>query len=223
MTLPFELYCHRTDQIRRDLLWPSSSTSLLKRGQLEPVAQDCIHWNLQEFWRPYNLSGQLVPVFDHPHSKKMFSCVQMEFHMCFILCPLPRLSPGTEQSLVAPSSFPLVRCLQPSFFQTKEPQPSQPLLMWKMLQSLGHRQCPLLDLLQWACIFLILESQEQDTALIWQINVEVTDSHTFYHKSRINSLKSILPATRKWKLLKRSSRKSSYPIIAGPKVKGLLN
>lgn len=53
-------------EVGRDLWRPSSPTSLLKQGHLEPGAQlgfGYLHW-----WRLHNLSGLPVMVFDHPHS-----------------------------------------------------------------------------------------------------------------------------------------------------------
>jgi len=53
---------------------------MLKQGHLELFAQDHVQIAfeyLQEL-RLHNISGQLVPVLDYPHSEKLFSDVQRE-------------------------------------------------------------------------------------------------------------------------------------------------
>jgi len=65
--------------------------------------------NLQG-WLLHNFSGQPVPGFDHPQSKKCFLVFGCNF-LVFNLCPFPPvLSMGTtEKSLHPPSSFPHFR------------------------------------------------------------------------------------------------------------------
>jgi len=67
-------------EVGKDLWRSSSPTPQLKQGPLEPFAQDYVQsaFELLQGWRLHSLSGQLVPVLDHPHSKKMFPDVQVE-------------------------------------------------------------------------------------------------------------------------------------------------
>jgi len=111
---PRHSYCHRGTQglwvVEGDLK-SSSLTSLLGQGQLQLVAQGCVHLCSEylQGWTLHNLSGKLVPVFDDPHSKKVFLTFTGNFR-CFNLCPLPFvLSLGmTERSQATSSSFPLI-------------------------------------------------------------------------------------------------------------------
>lgn len=43
------------------------------KGQLEQVAQNCIWLSFEQLhiWRIYKLSGEPIPMFDHPHSEKI--------------------------------------------------------------------------------------------------------------------------------------------------------
>ena len=49
-----------------------SAAPCAKQGQLEQAAQDCFWLGFEylQAQRPHSLSGQPVPVFDHPHCKK---------------------------------------------------------------------------------------------------------------------------------------------------------
>ena len=71
---------HRLVEVCRDLSRSCSPTPMLKQGQLEQVAQDHVQLGFEylHWWRLRSLSGQPMPVFYHPHRKKVFS-VQMEF------------------------------------------------------------------------------------------------------------------------------------------------
>ena len=74
---------HRVVEVGRHLLSSSSPNALLKQGQLQQVAQDYVQSGFEylQGWRLHSLSGQPVPVFDHPFGKKVFSGVQMGFHI----------------------------------------------------------------------------------------------------------------------------------------------
>lgn len=67
-------------QVERDLWRWSCPITLLRQGHLEPVSQDSVQVALEYLheWGSCNLPGQPVPVFDHPHSKKVFSDVHTE-------------------------------------------------------------------------------------------------------------------------------------------------
>lgn len=62
---------------------------LLKRGHLETIAQDHVRMAFEDLQegRPYNLSGQHLPVLGHPHSEKVLLDVQIQL-LVFNLCPL---------------------------------------------------------------------------------------------------------------------------------------
>jgi len=51
------------------------------QGQLQQVDQDGVQLTFEylQGWRLHNLSGQSVPLLSLPCSKKVFSCVQIEF------------------------------------------------------------------------------------------------------------------------------------------------
>lgn len=43
-----------------------------------------LNFEYLDWWRLHNLPGQSVTVFNHSSSKKLFSCVQMDF--CVLIC-----------------------------------------------------------------------------------------------------------------------------------------
>jgi len=92
--LIFILGNHKIVQLGRDHLRSSSPTTLLKQSQLEQVKPRAVSSDLEYLhrWTLHNVSGQLVPVFDQSHRKKVFCCVQMEFYVFhFVLitfCPV---------------------------------------------------------------------------------------------------------------------------------------
>jgi len=53
---------------------------MLKQGHLELISQDRVQMAFEylQGGRPHNTFGQPVPVLGHPHSKEVFSDVQME-------------------------------------------------------------------------------------------------------------------------------------------------
>ena len=53
---------------------------LLKQDQLERDSQYRIQLGFEYFhgWRLHNLSGQPVPVINHPPSREVFYCIEME-------------------------------------------------------------------------------------------------------------------------------------------------
>jgi len=113
---------HRTAGVGRDLWTLSSATPWLRQGQLGEVIQDYVHsgFEYHHRWRLHSLSGTPAPLFDHTHSKEVFSCVQMQFPvfglfacLFFNLCPLLLLlSVGTTNKSLAPaSSFSSIRNL----------------------------------------------------------------------------------------------------------------
>ena len=72
--------CHRLVEVGRDLWRSSGPTLQLKQGHLEPAAQDSVQtaFEFLQGGRLHNLSGQLVPVLGHLHSRKVFPDVQRE-------------------------------------------------------------------------------------------------------------------------------------------------
>lgn len=62
----------------------SRPIALLKQGQPEQVAQDCVKVGFEylQGWVVHNFSGWPVPVFDFSHGggEKKFSCVQVQFY-----------------------------------------------------------------------------------------------------------------------------------------------
>lgn len=81
-------------QVETDLWRWSCPITLLRQGLLEPVSQDSVQVALEYLheWRSHNLPGQSVPVFDQPHSKKLFSDVHTEppvfWFLCIASCPV---------------------------------------------------------------------------------------------------------------------------------------
>ena len=63
---------HSTVEVGRDLWRSSGPTPLRQEGHPEQVALDCVQSGVEYLQRRrlHNLSGQPVPVFDHPDSKK---------------------------------------------------------------------------------------------------------------------------------------------------------
>jgi len=46
-----------------------------KQGQLQQAAQSHVQWGIEDLqgWKLHIFSRQLVPEFDHPHNKKVYS------------------------------------------------------------------------------------------------------------------------------------------------------
>lgn len=90
-----------------------------------------------------HLSGQTVPVFHYPHSKNVFSYVQMGFHISVCAHHLlsPLWAPLTRVCLQLLHSLRSGICTficippEPAFLQA---QLAQPLLIGRMLQALNH-------------------------------------------------------------------------------------
>jgi len=105
------------------------------------VGSGCLH---------HNLSGQLVPVLRHPHSKEVLPCVNMELTM-FQYLPITLCSiashHGRESATInlPPTLLILINSdeitFQPSLLQTDQFQGFQPFLICEMLQGLNH-VCP---------------------------------------------------------------------------------
>lgn len=74
---------HRIFEAGRTPLEIVLSDPLLKQGQLWQIARDCIQLGFEylQKWRLHHVPRQSIPEFDHCHSKKMFSCVQMRFNV----------------------------------------------------------------------------------------------------------------------------------------------
>lgn len=95
-------------------------TPYSNRGSLGQVVQDSVQLGFEYLHRQKlrKLSGQLVSVLDCCQSKKLFSCVWIEFHgfnffvcSCFVIftyCLLPLSVGATEKSLSPSSSFPCI-------------------------------------------------------------------------------------------------------------------
>lgn len=99
---------HRMDDVGSGLCRLSSPLPCSKQHQLQQVSQGHVQSGFEYLygWRLHN-SKQPVPMFSHPHSKKinkfMFKC---NFPY-FSLCPqLPVLSLGTNKSLALSSFYP---------------------------------------------------------------------------------------------------------------------
>lgn len=71
--------------------WRSTyPTSLFTQGCLDPIAQDFVPMAfeyLKAIWTHYNLPGPPLPVFGHPHSKKVLPYAQTE-HSMFQFVPV---------------------------------------------------------------------------------------------------------------------------------------
>lgn len=69
-------------EVGRNLL-RSSSPAPAQVVPFQPAVQDRDHAALDclQGWRLNNLSEQLVPLFDHDHSKNEFSCVLIELRL----------------------------------------------------------------------------------------------------------------------------------------------
>lgn len=77
--LSFQTVCHRIDEPGSNF-WRSSGTTPLLRAELPRAGCSglrlVVFWiSARIWWRLHNFSGQPVPVFDHPRSKKFFSYV----------------------------------------------------------------------------------------------------------------------------------------------------
>lgn len=97
---------HGIVDIGRDIWRSSCPTPLQKQGHLETVVQNHVEMAFEYFWgRLHSLSGQLVPMLGHPHSKKVSWCSDITSY--FNLCSLPVVfSLGTSEkssALFAPS------------------------------------------------------------------------------------------------------------------------
>lgn len=80
LILPQKSQNSRMIEVGRDLWRSSGSIPLLKQGHLEPVVQYYVQTDFEYFQgqRLHHVSRQPVPVLGHPHSKEVFSNVQME-------------------------------------------------------------------------------------------------------------------------------------------------
>lgn len=67
------------------ILRPSHPSPLLRLGQPEQVAQVCVRLGF-EYLQGWRLQDYSVPIFGHPHSQKVFSCVQTGFHIFVTIC-----------------------------------------------------------------------------------------------------------------------------------------
>lgn len=78
-------------------LW--MSLVLLKQGQEEQVAQGHVHLGFKylQGWRLHGLTGQLVSVFDHQHSKNFFLKVKLIVEYLALSCD-PNMSPSVSSS-----------------------------------------------------------------------------------------------------------------------------
>ena len=142
-------------EVGREFWRSSGPTPTLKQGK--PRA-GCLGTCPDSFahhqgWRFHNLSGQLVPVLGHPHSKKCFSLFRQHL-LCFSLCPLPLvLSLDTAEEAgylfftlsLQKQLYTLMRSCMSLAFQAEQFQLFQPFLTAEMLQPLNHLSGPSLD------------------------------------------------------------------------------
>lgn len=159
-------------EVERDPLRSSSPTLVLRAGSATAGASGLCSAG---FWISVKMAPpQLVPVFDHPHRKKK-SCIlvfRSDFPS-FSVCSLPLvLSVGTTGESLAISTPYFHQIFThgedpPKTFllQDEQPQHSQSLFLWQMLQSFNRSSGPALDWLQYIRIFLTLDSPEGDSAL----------------------------------------------------------
>ena len=86
-----------TEQLRLEgTPWYHIIKTLFRQDQLEQFDHDYVQSGLEHHqrWRLRSLSGWTISMFDHYHSKKVFFCVQMEFHVFWFVpvasCPVTR-------------------------------------------------------------------------------------------------------------------------------------
>lgn len=67
-------------EAERDFQRSYGPTPLLRQGHLELIAQGHAQMAFEypQEWRLHNIPGQRVPVFGHPHRKKVFPDTQRE-------------------------------------------------------------------------------------------------------------------------------------------------
>lgn len=141
---------HRMFEMGREVIW---FNTLHQTGHLEPVAQDHVQMAFKylQGWT-LHLSGQLVPVSDHPHSKKSVSW-SSEGISCVSFVPIT----SSSITMLYLQSLTLFLALSLQVFITfslrlfisrlKNPS-AQSFLHKRCSGSLYHHLGPSLDLLQ---------------------------------------------------------------------------
>ena len=159
---------HETIEVGRCLWRSLSSTPMLKAGSAEQFNQDCLllgFEHLQE-WRHHNLSGQHVPMFNHPcDKKKIFLTFKWNF-LCFRWCTLPLvLSLGrvwlSLLCFVLSGVYIHWQNLPWAFSSRAVTAPP----IWEMLQYFNCFCGPSLDSLQYCQVLIVLVRPELDLAL----------------------------------------------------------
>lgn len=144
------------------------------------MLQSSIQCNLQGFkgcsrlfseypqrWRPHNLSGQLVPAFDHPHSVNLFLVLTetpLAGTSSVASSPVTQLLQEKSVSVFSvPSHYLKTRSFPMSSLNAKSTQLFQLVFLHYVLLLPNNLGSLLLDLIHYASISSILGSTKLDT------------------------------------------------------------